>query len=786
MRNRKCILAAVLALGLTFQAVPVSAEETVETIDETVQAAEETTQSTEETAQQEEDTAQTEEETTEITIYHTNDTHGYLQGDGESVIGLPLVAGLKNADENAILVDAGDATQGLPLASLTQGNDVIQLMNLAGYDVMAAGNHEFDFGTDAFLKNVSLAKFPVLAANIYKDNQLLLAGQQDDTDGCHVIIERQGKKIGFFGLTTTETASATNPEGIQGVTFADEIETAKTEIAHLEEAGADVVIAVAHMGDETGGADCTSEDLANGMTGEYQGKLDAIIDGHSHTVENEEVNDVQIVQTGTGLSAVGKLTVSVSENSDPVVTEELLGIEDFAEVTPDAEVAAELEKITSEQNDSLQEVIGSTPTTLWAGWIGNVPPTRFVETNYGDLAADAIAGAAKAMVQQNGTEEEKQMPVVGVENGGGIREMIPNGDITKGDLVSTFPFSNTIYMKKITPKILYEVMEQSGSSLDGQDPETGMLLQQSVSGGFLQISGFQVVFNPDAGQGSRVVSITLDGQSTPLDRTDDTTQIIMAGNNYIMSGGNDYTMLADLPKYAEAGGELETIEAYAENSLNNGTLSGYQGTKGRIAYTGSVYQPKDYTASVKIVNEDGSVFANQEISYRVDGGEGQMGRTDENGILHITVTDGGHGIRVSDSQDEVYVDNYAGLGIVEDALRTMPQLTAPEAGSEIPVNSTEEPKDPEDPEDPSKDEETTDPGKDTGTGSGGSENDKKDPGASGGTTNTGNTTKTDNGADGQKKAVKTGDEAPVEAAGTAAIVSLAVIAAVLGTKVRRK
>lgn len=253
-----------------------------------------------------------------------------------------------------------------------------------------------------------------------------------------------------------------------------------------------------------------------------------------------------------------------------------------------------------------------------------------------------------------------------------------------------------------------------------------------------------------------------------------------------MSGGNDYTMLADLPKYAEAGGELETIEAYVENSLNNGTLSGYQGTKGRIAYTGSVYQPKDYTASVKIVNEDGSVFANQEISYRVDGGEGQVGRTDENGILHITVTDGGHGIRVSDSQDEVYVDNYAGLGIVEDTLRTMPQLTAPEAGSEIPVNSTEEPKDPEDPEDTSKDEETTDPGKDTGTGSGGSENDKKDPGASDGTTNTDNTTKTDNGADGQKKAVKTGDEAPVEAVGTAAIVSLAVIAAVLGTKVRRK
>ena len=120
-------------------------------------------------------------------------------------------------------------------------------------------------------------------------------------------------------------------------------------------------------------------------------------------METRRSTTSRLYRTGTGLGAVGKLTVSVSENSDPVVTEELLGIEDFAEVTPDAEVAAELEKITSEQNDSLQEVIGSTPTTLWAGWIGNVPPTRFVETNYGDLAADAIAGAAKAMVQQNGT-----------------------------------------------------------------------------------------------------------------------------------------------------------------------------------------------------------------------------------------------------------------------------------------------------------------------------------------------------------------------------------------------
>ena len=409
----------------------------------------------------------------------------------------------------------------------------------------------------------------------------------------------------------------------------DEIEAAKAEITHLEEAGADVVIAVTHMGDETGGAPCTSADLAEAMTGEYAGRLDAIIDGHSHTVENDEVNDVLIVQTGTGLSAVGKLTVSVQPGQDPSLQEELLGVDAFQNITPDPEVEQKLTEIGAEQEEMLNEEIGALSTTLWAGTIGQVPPTRFVETNYGNLAADALADSAKALVRETGTAEDQGMPVIAVENGGGIRAAVTNGNITLGELVSTFPFSNTVYMKKISPQVLYQMMEQSASDLDGQDPETGMLLQQSVSGGFLQISGFRVVFDPDGEAGSRVSSITLDGHETPLDRNDSETKIILAGNNYILSGGSDYDMLAALPKYAEAGGELETIRSYIEKNLENGILAGYAGTEGRISYSGSVYQPKDYTVSVlQIVDEAGNPYADREISYRVDGGDGIMGKTD--------------------------------------------------------------------------------------------------------------------------------------------------------------
>ena len=127
---------------------------------------------------------QTDSAAAEITIYHTNDTHGYLTGDGESIVGLSTAAGLKAASPDAILVDAGDALQGLPIASLTKGNDVVELMNLAGYDLMVPGNHEFDFGTEAFLTNVELADFPILSANIYQDGHLLLEGLQENNPGC--------------------------------------------------------------------------------------------------------------------------------------------------------------------------------------------------------------------------------------------------------------------------------------------------------------------------------------------------------------------------------------------------------------------------------------------------------------------------------------------------------------------------------------------------------------------------------------------------------------------------
>ena len=586
------------------------------------------------------------QENQEITIYHTNDMHGYVTAS-EKVIGLGKIATLKAMDPNSILVDAGDATQGAPLASLSKGADIISLMNTAGYDVMAVGNHEFDFGIENLLQNKELTNFPLLGANVsYNGNSVLESS---------VIIERGGYKIGFFGLVTKDTATSTNPSGIQGVTFADEIETAQDQVTDLESQNVDAVIGIVHCGEQSGGASTTAQDIAQKVAG-----IDVLIDGHSHQVENDKVKNQE-----TG----GELALTFDENGEVNATETLLDVGSVANIEENAAVQAQLEQINAALSDELNVEVAQSDTTLWAGSLGDgVTITRVVETNLGDLVADAFQAKAKEIAGDS-------FPVIAVENGGGIREKFPNGSITQGELVTAFPFSNTVVLKVVTPKDLYEIMQEGASYLDGQDPETGMLLQLANSGSFMQVSGMKVIYNSEA---ASVQSITLDEQTTPLDPNDASTQILLATNNFIAD-----SKLADVAKYAEAGGELETIQEY----LQKADLSQYRQTQGRIQFTGSAYQPEDYQATLQILDQNHQPFSNQTVQFVVDGRDKMEAKTDENGYVLLTFEDGAHSVRLASGTEEVYVDNYTGFGIIEGNYRgSFPTLiTSDSPAEETPI-----------------------------------------------------------------------------------------------------
>ncbi len=586
-----------------------------------------------------------------VVIFHTNDMHGSLQGS-DSVIGVAKAAALKKQDENkAILVDAGDAAQGIALASLSKGEDVIELMNTAGYDVMAAGNHEFDYGLEQLSKLVSLAKFPIISANTYYNGKPLF--ETDSSDGASVMIDKNGVKVGFFALTTSNTATSTNPKNITGVEFKDEVETAKQQVESLDEKGADVIIAITHMGIIEEESDCTSHELAEAMAGT---ELDAVIDGHSHSVENTKVGDIVVAQTGTAFAGLGKMEITLDENGNAEINETLLTPEDTKDIVPDADTEAELESIAEKQGTMLSEVIGETSGTLWGGSINQIAESRVGETNFGSLISDAIAENVKEILP----DEYKAYPVVAVENGGGFRSGVPNGKITRGHIVNALPFANTVMYKVVSPAILYGVLEASVSTVNSQNNETGFM-DAAYSGSFLQIGGMRFEYDPNAEQGAKVKAVYLDSQDTPLDRNDNDTKIILGSNDYVIG----LSVLGDVPLAGEGIGLEQAVEEHISALTENGAKPlSLPVTSDRIKTVGG-YQPKDYTAHIRLSDADGAPAAQgTSISVYVDNvkTEGTVG---EDGILSINVSDGPHAVKLYPEQAEVYVNNYSGAGVIE-------------------------------------------------------------------------------------------------------------------------
>ena len=400
-----------------------------------------------------------------IVILHTNDVHGAI---GEYA----KVAALKQAYQAAgayvLLADAGDFIQGDPTVSASQGKTAIELMNLAGYDVAAPGNHEFDYGYPNLKTLAGEADFPILAANVRYDNAAALGDQTTFTTP-------DGKKIGIFGLDTPETATKAHPDKIKGVSFlaAQEMfDCAQAQVDALKADGCDYIICLGHLGIDAESTGNRSIDLLEKVTG-----IDVFIDGHSHSTLEEikeatngtgKVGDTVLTSTGTKLANVGMVDIS----PDGTISTSSLATSELT-VTPDAKVAARAEEIQKEIDADYGTVFAKTEVAL----DGEKANVRTGETNLGDLIADA-------MLWQAGLLDEGVDAAV--TNGGGIRASIAAGDITKKDINTVLPFGNTLYVVKVTGAELLEALEASTYCT----PE--------AIGGFPQVAGIEFTVNTGA------------------------------------------------------------------------------------------------------------------------------------------------------------------------------------------------------------------------------------------------------------------------------------------------
>lgn len=629
----------------------------------------------------------------EIVIFHTNDTHGYLEGDGVSCVGIDYVAGLHASVPNSLLFDAGDASQGAALASLSRGDYSFELMKTAGYDAMCLGNHEFDYGLDALLGHAASVPFPLLGANVFhrETGERLLEGVGACGNGGWTVLSCAGRRIGVFGVITSDTPGSTAPDCVADVVFGNELEAAEKCIAALVDEGVDAIVGLSHLG---GVADvsCMAPDLLAMLDPELARHLTVLIDGHSHTVENELVNGVLMVQTGCNLSFVGKVTLTFAPDGSVSAAGELIDPETLvnAGVQPEPRTAAVLDDLVAQHADYLATPVGLNPVTLWGGSVGYDTievPTRVVQTNLGTHVCKALYEVAAAYLRSVGDEST---PLVSLQNGGGIRARIPRGVATVGDCVTAYPFDNTIVLKPATPKLLYEVAEWSFMDAHGQDAATGLLLQEIVSGDFNQVYGARVTIDPNAPAGSRVVEIRLDGTEAPLDRADDATPLMLVSNSYVMSGGG-HPGLGEIEGGVDLGAALDALIDYTRRLSEqnaDGALPLYAGGTDVLAFCGG-YEPAPWTAHVCLVDAHHTPLPNTRALVQVDAGDVVLATSDAEGLLAIELSDGPHALALVATGEgceqaqppalgepclETYVNNYIGTGLFCSETRPWPQL----------------------------------------------------------------------------------------------------------------
>ena len=263
------------------------------------------------------------DETITLKIIHTNDTHARYTYSANKTIGYAKLKTIINQESPDLTVDGGDIFHGQSFATIEKGGSIAELMAAVGFDAMAPGNHDFNYGSARLLTLGVMANTKILGANVtYSDT----GNPFFDDDYLIKAIDANGEtiKIGVFGLISPDIYADTAPGNVEGLTFGTEesvLETARTSVATLEAQGCDVIVALTHIGDSSNGVLMRSDELAQNVPG-----IDVIVDGHTHDVENTEVNGTLIVQTGCYSSAVGEVELTLKENEQKAVAVSEAGI----------------------------------------------------------------------------------------------------------------------------------------------------------------------------------------------------------------------------------------------------------------------------------------------------------------------------------------------------------------------------------------------------------------------------------------------------------------------------
>lgn len=394
-----------------------------------------------------------------LVILHTNDTHSHISPEANGLGGVlqrkALIDSIRNAEENVILVDAGDVVQGSLYFKFFKGDVEYPLMDLMGYDIRILGNHEFDNGIDDIAKYYRDTKGVALSANYDLTDTPL-----DGIFSPYAIREIGGKKIGFIGLNLNPSSIIID-ENAKGVVYKDLIPVANETAAFLKnDLNCDYVVAVTHIGVEKQNDTPTDYELA-----EASKDIDIIIGGHSHTeikpgfdgetpswVSNANGQPVLVAQTGKYGRNVGYISIDLDNHADTTGIEyRLLPVTDrFAESDLDRDIIDFLAPYKS-----VVDSVNANYIARSSGYFNNSDRTG----GLANLTADIAYSYALHKADSLRTEiPDFPVPDFAFMNVGGIRLEMPEGNISEGQILDTYPFTNHLAIARIKGSDLAEAL----------------------------------------------------------------------------------------------------------------------------------------------------------------------------------------------------------------------------------------------------------------------------------------------------------------------------------------
>ncbi len=395
-------------------------------------------------------------------IFAVNDMHATIDNFPKLAY---IVDSLQTIYPDMLLVSAGDNQTGNPVNDQypEKGLPMIELMNAAGFDLSATGNHEFDSHPEGFRNLVNKADFGFICANISTDPSLNLK-----VDPFKIITLPNGLKLAFMGLLQINQNGIpdTHPDNSKGFTFFPPFETAPKYLYLKDQS--DIFVALTHIGFESDVL--LAETLPEG--------IDLIIGGHSHTrVEKEQIhNGILITQAENKLKYGTLIRLTVKDDGTLQRSMELIDIRNSKNEKPS--IRAMVDKYND--NPVLKEVI-STATDDFSSY-----------EELGYLMADAQRDAAGADIA--------------LVNPGGVRiDHLPKGPVTKMNVYQLDPFGNELVVTKLTGNEIKSLM-MAAFPIDEKAP--------------LYPSGIKTKLRLDAkGNPEEITLLTESGTPIDMDRT---------------------------------------------------------------------------------------------------------------------------------------------------------------------------------------------------------------------------------------------------------------------------